>query len=484
MKTLSQKLMDYLDDRGITSAALAKSCHIDRSTLYQYLHGSRQLKNADHLNIIMERLSLSLPEREELLKAYQIELIGRERYLRRKKMDKFIRSLPDLKGCTPPPLDQSESLSSPLPNVPSGTLLNRLELSQTIHSLLSAAHQEQSFVEIMMQPQDTSILNQLIHPAFVQSEMNVTHIVCLDRSTVSKEPSHNIDKFRCLLPYFLLLKNYLPLYFYGNTEERYGTSNLFPYLFCTKQGVLQISAKEDMAILHTDPDVIQTFRKLFSQISKNCQQLGTVFSGLGNEMNWYMSFLSRDMFQDCFELCTGLCSTQFWDRTLIEKYINPSLPNLQETIDALVDFCDKLHTVKQMANTTVLMNPQNVLDFIQTGRFIEYPDLFFAKPLSKEDRLALIDQIIKACHEGWFHIRLIDASAFPLTSHCWELGASQDTAILQHFHQNQFLSLMLGEHALTGDLHDYLEALSQSEYAMSEEESVELLQNWIQQYLT
>lgn len=482
MKTLSELLQEHLGNQNLTPAALAKSCSIDRSTMFQYLHGKRPLKNPDHLNVIMDRLSLSIAERQDLLKAYQIELIGYELYSRREKMDQFIRSLPTLNER--PNIfikEMNENIPADI-SFQAGMAANHLEVSQAVFSLLCAAHRDNSSVRILMQPKASSLLNLLLHPAFAHSSMKVTHITCLDNHGKERS-SQNIDKFSVLLRYFPMLDNYLPLYFYGNTEECFGFSNLFPYAVLTSHGVLQISENEEQAILHTDPDIIRAFHKAFDLIAKNCQQLGDAHMGLEREINWYSSFISKESFQDTYELCTGLCSIQFWDRPFIEAYLNPMIPNARELADYLLVFCQNLYQIKKAADTTVLMSPANVLEFIQTGRMKEYPDVFFSKPLEKKDRLHLLKQILKACEEGWYHICFIGEAGFPL-EYRWEICANRESTMIQYFHLEQFQTFLLSEHEFVEGIYDYLVALSQSEHAMSEEDSLALLKSWINQYLS
>lgn len=480
MKTLSEQLNELLEARKISSAQLAKACSMDRSTMSQYISGKRPLKNRDHLNLIMDQLSLNITEREDLLKAYEIELVGYELYYRRERIDEFMRSLPTLNEKPKILIQETDYEPSAGRSFQPGMIPNKLALAQAAFSLLYTAHRKAGAVKILLQPSGSSLLELLLHPAFTHSGMQITHITCLDNYGTRRDV-HNIDRLSVLLRYFPLMDHYCPLYFYGNTEERFGPSNVFPYLLWTEQGVLQISTDEELGILHTDPEAIRTFQKTFDQIARSCRQLGDAHSGLDREINWYSSFISKASFQNTLELCTGLCSIQFWDREFIEAYINPLLPGVRALTLSLVEFCRNLYQVKKAADTTVLMNPANVLEFIQTGRFKEYPDVFFSRPLDKKDRLSILQQILKACEEDWYHICFIDGAAFPL-EYRWEICSNRESAMIQYFHLEQFETFLISEHKFVEAIYDYLAALSRSKYAMSEEASIKLLNSWIDQY--
>lgn len=482
MKTVSEKLMTYLEEQRLSPAELAKSCGLDRSTVFQYVHGRRPIKNPKHLEQIINHLALSIPQREDLLKTYEIELVGYELYCRRQKTERLIRSLPALSETPNTSVYHINRGVSMNISFRPGMIRNHLELSQTMFSLLHTAHQKHSPVKILMQPGEASLLNLLLHPEFTHSGMEISHIICLDRENDHKV-SHNIDTFSSLLPYFLLLDRYFPFYFYGDTDERFGPSNLFPYMLWTEHGVLQISAREDMAVFHTEPDIIDRFKKMFEDILNTCEKLGDIFRGLNREISWYSSYINEDSFQDAYELCTGLCSTQFWDRPLIHAYLNPALSQADQLGDMLAAYCERLLKAKKAGHITVIMNPRHVQSFIRTGRFTEYPDLFFSRPLDKKDRLILINRVLDACEEGWYQLCFIDEEAFPLQLR-WEMCGNQNTATIQYFHQEQFRTLFIQEQGFADEIYDYLKSLSQSEHAMSKEESVRLLRQWAERYLS
>lgn len=481
MKKLSEVITQHLKDKNITTAQLARSCNIDRSTMLQYLNGKRALKNPEHINQIMDHLHLTLPEREAVLKVYRIELMGYDLYCQRDKIDWFLRSLSSLSDCPSASVEMDYGSLSIQPMFYPGAIANKLELSQTILALLYAAHRERSEIKILMQPHEASLLNLLLQPVFVNSEMKITHILCMDTYIKSKTID-NIERTKIIIRYFLLLQYYRPLYYYGHTQERFGPSNLFPYLFLTESGVLQISADENTAIFHTEPSIIQQFKRIFSKIEKTCKSLGDIYKGLTGEVSWYLTFLEHANYNETIEMCTGLCSTQFWDKRLISTYINQSLPDIQALILQFSNHCKSLYQAKNDGDTTVLMNPSNVLEFIQTGKFKEYPELFFAKPLSKEDRKLILERVLKACQEGWYHIRFIDESYFPL-QYRWEIISHHDVTIIQHFHQEQFRTLLLEEQEFVDAIYDYLEFLSKDQYSMTEKESIDMLKSWSEQYL-
>lgn len=489
METLAEKLERYIESKNITLAALAKSCRIDRSTMFQYVHGTRPLKNREHLNQIMNRLALTLSEQEELTEVFEIEKMGYELFYRRKKLEDFIRSLPSLKEkpakhvwkvSAEPDAANLEFCCSPMTS--SSYVSNRLELSQLFFSLLCRSHTQKETINIFMQPKKGSLLDLLIHPSFAHSDMKISHILCLDDFKNDRSGT-NIDRYHMLIRYFLLWNRYEPFYFYGNTKERYGTSNPFPYFVCTDHWVLQIAADENTGLLHTDPGIAKAFLHLLSKISSYCQPLGTAFNGLNRELCWYETYVNPESCQNTIELCTGLCSSQFWDKRLIDTYLNPQLPGADQLKGQLVQYCKSLYESKRTGRIRILLNPSYVLDFIKTGLFKEYPEIFFAKPLEKKDRKLILERVLQACKEGWYQICFLDETLFPL-QYRWELCVNNDTVTIQYFHLELFRTLFIKEPGFVEDMYGYLEALWTGQGTVSGEHAADLLKTWIKQYLT
>src|SRR5699024_10504108 len=93
MSILSERLKYFVEQKGYSIADLAGRSGIERATLYQYLKGSRPLKNHVHLETLMAELQLTPDERQEVLEAYEITQIGQVQYNRRCKVMEILNSL-------------------------------------------------------------------------------------------------------------------------------------------------------------------------------------------------------------------------------------------------------------------------------------------------------------------------------------------------------------------------------------------------------
>ena len=178
-----------------------------------------------------------------------------------------------------------------------------------------------------------------------------------------------------------------------------------------------------------------------------------------------------------------MCSVQFWDETLIRKYINPGIPDCESVIKNYSAYVSVLYQVKKRRHTTVLMNASFVERFIQDGILREYPSVFFKGAISAADRRLLIERILKAVDEGWYHIRLLPGENFPLYYH-WEILLSRGESMLfQYAHQNQFKIFQFTEADILEAVYDYLASISVGKDTLDDAQSAAPLREWMEEYL-
>ena len=104
--------------------------------------------------------------------------------------------------------------------------------------------------------------------------------------------------------------------------------------------------------------------------------------------------------------------------------------------------------------------------------------------MSREDRRELVDRVLKAVDEGWYHIRMVPAEEFPLSYH-WEILAHRGSSMLfQYVYQNQFQVFWFEERDILEATYDFLQSFADGENVLDESQSAELLRKWAKKYLT
>ena len=497
MSVFSEKLTAYVEKKGQNTTDLAKKCDIDRSTMFQYLKGKRPLLSQKHKKAIFIQLRLTPEEQEDLNQAYEITMIGEARFRQRRKVREILENLLTIKDIPLSELSDSIAPVSSLMNVSaekideiilSGEESSKLfstesEVNFAIHYIIIKAMTNSSHLNLLIQPEYEFMNTELTLPEWSASPCMVTQIICMDSCSGQDDCLDNLGRIQQVLRSGTAIKNYEPLYFYSSAAEHYGIMNLMPNLILTDHCALQISSDRKAAILHAGRDIIGYFFRSFQKMKSYCNIFMEKFDGLASMTKWWSSATSELNFEGGYEMCSGLCSIQFWDEYLINKYINKDLPGCDTLINTLLSYTSYLYSRKMKTQTTVIMNPSYVIEFIRTGRMKEYPALYFNGCIEPEDRRYLIEKILEATKEGWYHIHFMRPEIFPIDQR-WEL-ASYNTGklALQYSSGNQFRMFLFQERDVVDAFYDYLESISSSADVCDTDEAAAQLQSWISEYL-
>ncbi len=250
-------------------------------------------------------------------------------------------------------------------------------------------------LRLLTQPDNDLLMESLLLLCDDNIQTKVTQIICLEAGG-GRDGCRNLENIRRILRYGVGIRRYEPRYYYGRPAEHYGVMNVMPYLVVTDRCAVQISSDWKAAILHGEPAVVAYFRYFFEKMCRQSHTFMTSIDGfLGNQAKWGQQYLQITALSNILEICSGLCSVQFWDETLIRKYINPGIPDCESVIKNYSAYVSVLYQVKKRRHTTVLMNASFVERFIQDGILREYPSIFFKGAISATDRQLLMNGFSK-----------------------------------------------------------------------------------------
>lgn len=483
MSVLSEKLKYFIDQKGLSIADLARSSGIERSTLYQYIKDRRPLQNRVQLESIMADLHLTPDERTDVLEAYEITRIGMKNYNRRRKVREILESLLTLEeGKTETVKTVQEKIPAEVEN--QGLIRGELEVNRIVHQVIYETAERGGELKLLVQPDYDLMMESLMLVKGGLENTKVTQLICLEPDS-GQDGCSNLEIIRRILRYSVGICHYEPRYYYGKPREHYGTMNVMPYLAVTEKYGIQISSDRKTAILHNDPRTVGYLNEFFD---KMCQQSHPLVSSMdsfgGEQAKWGLVYLNRTDFSNTIGMCAGLCCVQFWDEYLIRKYMNPHIPDRERIIKDYTAYTAGLYQKKKQGQAVELMNCSFVEEFIKTGVFREYPAVFFAEPVSREDRREPVDRVLKAVDEGWYHIRMVPAEEFPLSYH-WEILAHRGSSMLfQYVYKNQFQVFWFEERDILEATYDFLQSFADGENVLDESQSAELLRKWEKKYLT
>ncbi|MCI8949103.1 MAG: helix-turn-helix transcriptional regulator [Lachnospiraceae bacterium] len=488
MSVLSKSLENFIRQKKLSIADLAKRCQIDRSTMYQYVHGKRSLQNRELLENILAELRLTPEERFRVMESFEITQIGEERYYRRQKIKEIFESLLTLEENSPKTLPKQQEVTGYVQAIQaisqiSGSRLisGELKVQKVIKCIIKDAAERGSRICLFLQPE-----NYFAHAMSVVYEYpencRITHIICLNANPDPME-CDNLEIIKRVIRSGIAIRDYQPFYYYGNPSEHYGMMNMMPYFIMVDDCAMQIAIDGKAVILHKDKEVNQYFQETFGKMLRRCHPLMKSTLGLEKRVAWGMDELKRTHYNNTIEMSSGLCSLQFWNPELIKKYLPPAIPDYENLLKGIAHYASGLYQAKKKGQIKILMNPCFVLAFIKTGVIKEYPSIYFQAPLVPEDRKYILKQIFQAMEEGWYHIYFMEESIFPL-DYRWEAVVQPHKSLyMQYCIDDQFRIFEFEIPEAVDAVSDYLESLIQSDSVMDEDTSRGLMRRWIEEYL-
>lgn len=503
MSILSECLDYFVKKKGQNIAELAKKCRVDRSTMYQYIHGKRSLQNMKLLETILAELRLTPEERAKAMQAFEVTRVGEEKYYRRKKVKEVFASLLTLEESENRKLpeksaeetqkessmpsgsaeDRQKKLFMPSGRIEEVRILNgEVEVQKGIYAVVLAALEREEPVNLFLQPGSMMFLYTINAIYENATKSPITHIICLNTNVVPMEWD-TLEIVKSILRCGVALREYRPFYYYGIPSEHYGMMNILPYFIVAGNCAVQIAVDGKNAIVHRKEQICQYFQESFARMLQLCYPLMKSKVGLDRRLSWGMNYADDYHSERTIEVSSGLCSLQFWNRKLIETYLNPSIPGYRDLLEGIVRYTARLYEVKKNDQILILMNFRYVLEFVQTGVIREYPELFFVSPLKEQDRRYLLEQIVQAMEEGWYHVRFLEENEFPL-DYRWEVVVHQDGRLyMQYCIREQFRIFEFEIPEVTDAVYDYLQNLSESRTVMDEETSKAWMERWMKEYL-
>ena len=375
----------------------------------------------------------------------------------------------------PPPLGGDAPFSLPPIVERSAALHGEADVSAALFAIVSQACDKGGEVWLLLQPENPMLPWLFSMVGSLPTQSVIRHLLCLESGQGSGALA-NVERAYRIVQYSAYISHYMPMFYYGQPEERFGATSLLPGLVLTPDAAMRLSADGQSAIVLRDPELLVCYREQLQQVAMHCQPL-LISEDTALSMVQRPEQLTRLNLNGAKFLVGGLCSTAFWTPEIVRHYLNPQLPGYEQIYKSLVETIHFVRSLYQAGRQTVVMNPESLRTFAQTGDIPEYPEFFMSRPLDKGDRRYYIEALRDAQREGWYNIRLLKDIPFPLKPH-WEIGLMGETHFVVGLCGKAVTrELFFQEPGLCRVFQDYLDALIGSKHAMSTEETEAFFQS-------
>lgn len=484
MHKFADMLRTFLKERNMSVSELSRISGVERSFLQKIVTGTRMPSDAPAARRIAASLMLTPIETERLISCYEITRIGEEAYYSRREISDMLKIIDDI---TVRAIMGNDSLIGDTEDIfrelgDLAPLTGKPNISRTVKAVLEAqALKDGGYVNIIAQPENNFLIDQLLNIFSGKPTVSITHIIALHSNT--KQGGFNTYNLKCL-------RMVMPFLFSGcsyNLRSYYDVSDIssckgivLPYIILTESHVVNLSADMRTAIFSSRPDLVKFFKDIFEEARHDTESFvhkGEFISGSEMQSGIRGFYLDVEtILQNQPHL--GISLT----REMLEKITPVSTPNRESIISTISGFTDKFreHVRASLKGyITTFCTSAGVNEFISTGKTTELP-MDAVKPLSVPLRIMLIEKLIESIESGIERLHIIASDSCSLSIpksasilYDREMGIVF-SSLNRHPSDRRF---SLNERVTVNSFLDYLQCLTEEDGVMSCEKSVEYLKS-------
>lgn len=481
MSEFSDLLSHYVHTKDVKTYALAQYCGLDRSNMYKIISGKRKPTSLDMVNNICKFLHLMPAEEAELKEAYQIVLLGRDNYYRRKDVLKFFSEFTLTQAASSSLLSGKETFLAPEISDGNTVLLNtKHEVNHAIFHIISPElGSQKGHLRLLIQPDFDYLMTFLTAESGQSSNIKIDHIICLnnDSKTTHSHKNYNLNCLNHVLPLYGSNPLYNCYYYYDNIASRTENIALFPYVIITGKYACLLSSDLQRGSLTSDPGSIHMYKTIFDNYMERLTPLLNRINNIFAQLEYTSSLMPEHGPAYSFQMTP--CLTPFLTQRFMEKYIATDIPDRAFFIEKFRAYVQELSSANTQEHVTYIFSLKGLLHFMKTGKIAEYPDYAYSPP-NMADRLFLLRQLLHAC--GQQKYRMLKDNIGNIENELF-LFASQKRGYLM-FPVNSGKNLIyldIAEPGLLFTFFDFCENLNDKIF-YSTEETVRFLQKILEKY--
>lgn len=469
MIEFAREIQKHIQNQNITR--LAKETNIDRTLLQKIIKGERNPSKEADVVRLGHALMLSPENSKRLLEIYKIEKLGRGNYNRRIMVkdlfEMLIPSSPTLKISEQTVIQKEEQIINN--NVICGT---NYVIFMTKELLKRSRIKNSSEILISMQPECKDFITMLkcVFFGWGGLDLKISHLIYMQQE-VSKDADNIYN--------LMILKNIMPLIFYGNSYTPYCiydvpaiNANIAPYYIITEDFVVNYSHDFSEAIIFTEKDTIAFYTEQFKRLRRDSFSIIQLMNQQMCEF-LHLSF-SKEYFMEKETLSLTTisavpCLGYFITEEMMEKHIYKEFPERDKLMDEMKNRYEILET-KKLCHT-IIFTKEGMEDFFENGRFGDIPYEIY-KPLEKKYRLEILEASYESFRNEMTIFYLVDSEKFNL-SKAFSVSVYEGLKSLLWLGMptDGIHHLALKESSINHAICDFTQSLTSSEYVLSREET-------------
>lgn len=480
MSKFSVLFSELLEKKNVTIYGLAQNTDIDRTYLQKIKKGERLPKEADFIDELSKAMQLTRAEAGELYDAFEITILGEDRYLSRKEIAKIINTIYDV--------DNSKLFikpSLPLEVNPKDfpmIIKGKNNVQNMIKLLLEeAVAKGDCKIKLISQPSFHFLYDYISTLNLDAANVIIENIISFAIPSETHNSSlMNLSILGKIIPLFYNSNNYHPYYIYDSNPSTTITHQFLPIKIIFPKASLAVSADYTQAVFSVNKDFNEVIMDYYNQIFHNALP---IFQSIQSDPNSYLDDILKFMdfnTKTNYNIMYQPCIFPFIPEEIFLDVLNVKALT-KEIMDTIAGYMKKFTQYEGIMYMTI--TEDGILDFFEKNYLLEVPEFLMAHHPTMEQRLIVFKRIIDAIKADKVFINIVDPHELKLSPSLLISAYTEKDVVIHHFATNgDSMYIRLLEMGLASSFYDFLSHVHKSKLVKTKEETLEIMEGIYNKY--
>ncbi|MCD8382706.1 MAG: hypothetical protein LUC30_07315 [Clostridiales bacterium] len=478
MSKFSEYLKTLIDASGEPISSIARSIGAERTSIHKALKDERVLSSKT-VHALAAHLQLSLEERQEFFRLYDMLLQGEDHWRNRTAVCEMLNHLSAIQFL--PEVTETEMIGASARALPLAYDYKLIEgeysVQSALYSVLSWELEQAPDAHFQMfLPFGMDFASIFMHFWRSGAQFTADQLFCFP-SGANTNCTQSIKILQQIIPLCLLARGfYHPYYFYEHPGARF--LNPLNYYIITPHYLILLSQDQSTALIQRSEQLVGYFSNHFNSLLDHCDPFISFATTLPEILKVNTTMLDRNgslcvMSQPCF----GRYSTP----EKIAKYLRGTEVLPEGMYPTIVSYFTQVQAIEK--DFCSIFSEKGLQRFIETGQITEIPPTFVA-PIDPPDRLLFLSQLREDIAADRVIGRIARQSALRipdyLTLYIDTNGNAWMDTTADFIHGAYCCNIHITERSICRAFLDFFQSLPGSQLVYSKEETLRSLDEGIQ----
>ncbi len=476
MSKFSIYLKNQIEKRKEPISSIARSIGAERTSIHKALKDERIL-SYKVVQALAAHLQLSLEESREFFRLYDMLIQGEDVWYNRTAVCELLDYLSSVSFSPDSQMSRNAAASSAMADIEEGLVEGEYSVQNMVYTLLEREAQMDADVCFQMfLPSDTDVSRILMQLWNSGVRFNADQLFCFP-TTVNNDYSQYVRILRRIIPMCLIARDsYHPYYFYEHPA--FLPVNPLSYYIITPHYLILLSQDQSKALIQSSGRLVKLFSDHFCGLMAYCEPLVSYSTTLPEILK---SCSAMHNPKGTLYLMPQPCFGRYYTPEIITKYFRSDSGLTPELYSAVVQYFSLFQTMKNNFHT--VFSEKGLQYFAETGIITELPQEY-VRPVEVQDRVFLLSRL----RDDIAANRVIGRIAHPSSLHipdCLTLCVDADgntwfDTTADFIHGAYYCDIHLSEKSFCLAFQDFFRSLTGSQLVYSQEETLEILDKYIQ----